>query len=254
MYFRPNRSPAEHRTAQGARATTAQKPEDGMGIFTRFHDIISSNLNAMLDKAEDPEKMIRMMIREMEETLVELKANCAATMAECMRIRRERDAAAVAVDKWQQRAELAIARGREDLAREALLEKHREQERADALGRELAGCEGLVAQAQEDLTVLEGKLASTKEKQGLLVQRRTHAVTRRQARMDVHRAGGYDAVRRFEELEQRVERMEAEADVAGVAMRAGSLESRFSELEGAGQVEEELAALKARMGGGNTGR
>ncbi|UZP66143.1 phage shock protein PspA [Desulfovibrio mangrovi] len=221
-----------------------------MGIFTRFQDIIASNVNAMLDKAENPEKMIRMMIREMEETLVELKANCAGTMAECKRIRRERDYVLEAVEKWEQRAELAIAKGREDLAREALIEKHREMDKVEALDRELAGCEALVAQAQEDLGVLESKLKATKEKQGLLVQRQAHAVVRKQARMDATRADGYDAVRRFEELEHRVERMEAEADVAGFPLRDGSLEARFGELEGSEQVERELAAMKERLGKG----
>lgn len=218
-----------------------------MGIFTRFQDIIASNVNSMLDKAENPEKLIRMMIREMEETLVELKANCAGTMAECKRIRRERDFVFDAMEKWDMRATLAMNKGREDLAREALLEKHREQERAAALERELAGCDALVAQAQSDLGILESKLKATKEKQGLLVQRQAHAVVRKQARMDATRAEGYDAVRRFEELEQRVERMEAEADVAGLPLRAGSLETRFSELEGSDQIEKELAELKARL-------
>ncbi len=218
-----------------------------MGIFTRFQDIIASNVNSMLDKAENPEKMIRMMIREMEETLVELKANCASTMAECKRLRRERDYVLDAIAKWDQRAELAMAKGREDLAREALIEKHRDSERAEALGRELAGCEALVAQAQDDLGVLESKLKATKEKQGLLVQRQNHAVVRKQARMDAVRAEGYDAVRRFEELEQRVERMEADADVAGIPARGNSLESRFAEMESSDQVEQELAALRARL-------
>lgn len=218
-----------------------------MGIFTRFHDIISSNLNAMLDKAENPEKMIRMMIREMEETLVELKANCAGTMAECKRIRRERDGAQAAVDKWEERAELAIAKGRDDLAREALIEKHNVAEQVDALNQELAGCEALVAQAQEDLGVLESKLKATKEKQGLLVQRQTHAVVRKQARMDATRAEGYDAVRRFEELEQRVERMEAEADVVGAPKRPTSLDARFAEMESSDKIEQELADLRKRM-------
>ena len=231
-----------------SKVSHVNKQEAVMGVFTRFQDIIASNVGAMLDKAENPEKMIRMMIREMEETLVELKANCAGTMAECKRIRRERDGILELVAKWEQRAELAIAKGREELAREALIEKHRETDRIEALDRELAGCEALVAQAQEDLSVLESKLKTTKEKQSLLVQRQVHAVVRKQARMDATRAEGYDAVRRFEELEQRVERMEAEADVAGLPLRKSSLDSRFSELEGSEQVERELAALKERVG------
>lgn len=215
-----------------------------MGVFTRFKDIVSSNLNAMLDRAEDPEKMVRMMIREMEETLVELKANCAGTMADCRRLQREVEHVHRAVAKWDERAELAIDKGREDLAREALAEKHTEEERAMALEREMAGCEALVAQAQEDIGTLEAKLQAAKEKQGLLVKRHVHATTRRQARMDAKRMDGYDAARRFEEIEQQVERAEAAAEVEGI--RATTLEGKFAELEVNDKVEEELAALKAR--------
>lgn len=215
-----------------------------MGVFSRFKDIVSSNLNAMLDRAEDPEKMVRLMIREMEETLVELKADCAGTMAECRKLERENATLTNAVERWAQRAELAIDKGREDLAREALLEKHREEEKQQGLQREMAGCEGLIIQAQEDIRTLEEKLTAAKEKQGLLIQRHTHATARRQARLNSKRADGYEATKRFEEIEQQVERLEAAAEVENI--RSASLENRFAQLEDTDKIEEELAVLKAR--------
>ncbi|MFV0422452.1 phage shock protein PspA [Oleidesulfovibrio sp.] len=217
-----------------------------MGIFSRFKDIVSANMSAMLDKAEDPEKLIRLMIREMEETLVELKANCAGSMAEAKRVGRELDIVEQNRNRWAQRAEMAVSRGREDLAREALHEKLREQEKVDALLRELAGIEGLVDQAREDITTLEEKLNAAREKQRLLMQRHAHARVRTQARRDMNRAVSLDAMRRFDELEQRVEFMEAEAEIE-TPVRKPDLEERFADLEGADEVERELEELRRKV-------
>lgn len=223
-----------------------------MGIFSRFKDIVSSNISAMLDKAEDPEKLVRLMIREMEETLVELKAGCASSMAEARRVRRELDGVLDQVDRWDRRAELAVTSGREDLAREALLERRRENERADALRRELDEIDALVARTQGDMDVLDEKLAAARDKQRMLVQRHVHARVRRQAREDVRRAASLEVMHRFEELERRVEHMEAEADAVRVPSgnRGGSngLDAAFADLETRDELERELAALRARVG------
>lgn len=222
-----------------------------MGIFSRFKDIVSSNISAMLDKAEDPEKLVRLMIREMEETLVELKAGCAASMAEARRVRRELDGVLDQVDRWNRRAELAVTSGREDLAREALLERRRENERADALRRELDEIDALVARTQGDMDVLDEKLAAARDKQRMLVQRHVHARVRRQAREDVRRAASLEVMHRFEELERRVEHMEAEADA--VRMPSGShggpngLDAAFADMETREELERELAALRTRV-------
>jgi phage shock protein A len=167
-------------------------------------------------------------------------------MAEATRVGRELDVVEKARERWAQRAELAVSRGREDLAREALLEKRREQERADALLREMAGCEALVAEARNDIATLEEKLASAREKQRLLMQRHAHARVRTQARRDVNRAVSLDAMRRFDELEQRVEFMEAEAEIE-VPQRKPDLEDRFAQLEGADEIERELDALRRKV-------
>ena len=152
-----------------------------MGIFTRFRDIVTSNINAILDKAEDPEKMIRLMIQEMEDTLVEIRASCAGAMAEGKKIQRLLEHIRERATLWGGRAELAVEKGRDDLAREALLEKRRYSERTLSLHEEQSGCEALIEQYQHDITQLEDKLASVREKQRLLVQRHVRANHKRRA-------------------------------------------------------------------------
>ena len=135
-----------------------------MGIFTRFTDIVSSNINSMLDKAEDPEKMIKLMIHEMEDTLIELKSSCAGVIAGRKKIERKFEAMREKAKLWSERAALAVAKGRDDLAREALMEKRRFSESTEALENELANFKDLLKQYQEDIVQLEEKLKSAKEK------------------------------------------------------------------------------------------
>jgi len=214
-----------------------------MGIFTRLSDIISSNLNAMLDKAEDPEKLIRLMIQEMEDTLVEIKASCAGVMATKKRVQRELEEARARARQWGEKAQLAVNKGREDLAREALLEKRRYRERADALEKELSQCDALVEQYQADMSQLEDKLGAAREKQRLLVQRHIHAQRRKRAQQEIRRLDTADALVRFEQFENRIERMEAEADLVNFG-RKPPLEAEFARLEGDEEIEKELQALK----------
>jgi len=214
-----------------------------MGIFTRLSDIISSNLNAMLDKAEDPEKLIRLMIQEMEDTLIEIKASCAGVMATKKRVQRELEEARARARQWGEKAQLAVNKGREDLAREALLEKRRYRERADALEKELSQCDALVEQYQADMSQLEDKLGAAREKQRLLVQRHIHAQRRKRAQQEIRRLDTADALVRFEQFENRIERMEAEADLVNFG-RKPPLEAEFARLEGDEEIEKELQALK----------
>jgi phage shock protein A len=150
-----------------------------MGIFTRFRDIVSSNINVMLDRAEDPEKLIKLMIREMEDTLVEIKASCAGVMANSKKVQRQLEEVRSRGDYWKERAELAVSKGRDDLAREALVEKRRYSDRAHAFEKELIECEGLVQGYQDDIRQLEDKLTAAREKQRILVQRHIHANRRK---------------------------------------------------------------------------
>ena len=217
-----------------------------MGIFTRFRDIVSSNINAMLDKAEDPEKLIRLMIREMEDTLIELKASCAQVMASRKKTERQLDVVRSRDAEWGQKAELAVSKGRDDLAREALVEKRRHRERADALEKELLECNALVEQYQEDIRQLEDKLRAAREKQRILVQRHIHANQKRRAQEGIRRMDGSEAVLKFEELENRIERMEAEADLVNFGRKPG-LEAEFDDLVVDEEIEKELATLKSSM-------
>jgi phage shock protein A len=214
-----------------------------MGIFSRVRDIISSNINAMLERAEDPEKLIKLMIQEMEDTLVEIKASCAGAMAASRKAQRATEQAQAHSDKWGDKAALAVQKGRDDLAREALVEKRRYRERAEALEREFAQCEGLVEQYQNDIVQLEERLAAAREKQRVLVQRHVHARRKKRAEQDIRRMDTTDAFVRFEQFENRIDRMEAEADLVN-AHRKHGLEQQFAEIETDEEIERELQALK----------
>ncbi len=219
-----------------------------MSIFTRFRDIVSANINAMLDRAEDPEKLIRLMIREMEDTLIELKAACAGVMAEAKRIQRRRDEAGHRAQFWADKAQLAAGKSRDELAREALVEKRRYRQRADALEQELSEHQGLVDQYQGDIAQLEDKLKSARDKQRVLVQRHIHAERKRRAQTDIRRIDSAEAVFRFDELESRIERMEAEADLVNFPRREG-LEEKLDTLTYDEEIERELQAIKTRPPG-----
>ncbi|MDZ4860865.1 MAG: phage shock protein PspA [Candidatus Hydrogenedentes bacterium] len=220
-----------------------------MGIFTRVRDIISSNINSMIEKAEDPEKMIKLMIREMEDTLVEVKASCAGAMATKKKIQRESDEVSKREQDWAGKAQLAVDKGREDLAREALLEKRRFRDRSDAISRELSHCDGLVEQYQQDIMQLEDKLSSAREKQRVLLQRHVAAQKRRQTQENVRRNDNVEAMARFESFEQRIERMEAEADLVNFGKKTATLEEEFAKLAGDEEIEKQLAELKAKKQG-----
>ena len=219
-----------------------------MGIFTRVRDIISANLNAMLDKAEDPEKLIRLMIKEMEDTLVEIKASCAGAMAAKNKIERDCQTVETRAGQWGEKAQLAVDKGREDLAREALMQKRGYTERSAALQKERAECGALIRQYQDDMSQLENKLGSVREKQRLLVQRHIHAQKRKRAQEDLRRLDSAEAFVRFEQFENRIERMEAEADLVNPAPNTEhQLAQEFARLEGDEEIEKELAGLKAAL-------
>ncbi|WP_027185911.1 phage shock protein PspA [Desulfovibrio inopinatus] len=232
-----------------------------MGIFSRFSDIVSSNINAMLDKAEDPEKMIRLMIQEMEDTLVELKAACAKTMAQTAKTQRGLDRATEKANLWLEKARLAVEKGREDLAREALVEKRRYEDDAEALSNEVAECQGMVESYRTDIGLLEEKLQSAKDRQRALVQRHMRARGKMRAKQEMRRASSTDTLIRFEQFENRIERLEAEAELAGEYPNRRSpangepltLEEKFSMLEHDDEIERELASLKKNMAGSPAG-
>ncbi len=219
-----------------------------MGIFTRFRDIISSNLNSMLDKAEDPEKLIKLMIREIEDTLVEIKASCAGALAGRKKVRRRLDEIKSKQNFWGQRAGLAVDKGRDDLAREALSEKRRYTQQAEALEQELAEHDVMVDRYQGDIRQLEDKLLKAREKQRVLVQRHIRARRKKRAQEEIRRVDNHETMSRFDALENRVEQMEAEADLAAPD-RKTALDEEFDKLLDDDDIEKELEALKTRRSG-----
>jgi phage shock protein A len=214
-----------------------------MGIFTRFRDIISSNINAMLDKAEDPEKLIRLMIREMEDTLVEIKTACAGVMAGGKKINRQLEALRAKAHYWEEKAELAVKKGRDDLAREALVEKRKFNRRVETLQNDLAEHDLLIEQYQDDIRQLEEKLKSARDKQRMLTQRHIHAQRKKQAQEEMRRIDSSETVMKFDELENRIERMEAEADLVNYGKKT-TLEEELERLTVDEEIETELRALK----------
>jgi len=214
-----------------------------MSIFSRFRDIINSNLNAMLEKAEDPEKLIKLMIQEMEDTLIEIKASCAGAMANKARVGRAHDEALDRSEKWAAKARLALEKGREDLAREALIEKRNLDHEAQARQRELTHFDEIITQYQADIKQLEEKLESARNKHRILVQRHIHASHRIAAQTKIRRADNSDAFTRFEQFENRIDRMEADADLVNYG-RNKDLASEIDSLATDDEIERELAALK----------
>ena len=191
-----------------------------MGIFTRFKDIVASNISSMLDKAEDPEKLIKLMIREMEDTLIEKEIF------------------------WSTKAELAVQKGKDNLARQALQEKRRYTQRAETVDEELTELATIVEQYREDIQELESKLKSAREKQRMLVQRHIRAQRKKQAHEEIRRADSAEIMHKFDELENHIERMEAEADLVNFGRKA-SLEDEFDALEADDEIEAELSKLKS---------
>lgn len=216
-----------------------------MGIFTRFRDIVSANINSMLDKAEDPEKLIKLMIHEMEDTLIELKTSCAAVIAGRRKLERKVDEINGKIDLWDKRAALAVTKGKDNLAREALIEKRRFSRAAEALDNELTEFAGLIHQYQEDIAELESKLTGAKDKQRLLIQRHKRAVGKKRAQEEIRRSTGSDTMARFDQLESRIERMEAEAELVNTAAKKPTVEEEFNELASDEEIENELAKIKA---------
>ncbi len=214
-----------------------------MGIYSRFKDIVNSNINSMLDNAEDPEKLIKLMIREMEDTLVEIKASCAGVMAAEKKIERQKTGANDKAVSWGERAKLAVDKGRDDLAKEALMEKRRFQQRAESLEKEVAEHAALILQYKDDISQLEDKLKSAREKQRILVQRHIHAKRKIKAQEDIRKIDTSDSVIKFDEFENRIERLEAEADLVNFG-RKPHLEDEFDKLVVDEEIEKELEDLK----------
>lgn len=220
-----------------------------MGIFSRLTDIVNANLNSVLDRAEDPEKMIRQMVHEMEDTLVEVRSNAARMIADRKGMERRRGRLGAAQSEWQRKAGLALTRDREDLARAALVEKGKLVEDLTMLDEELVHLDEALAKYEEDIAKLEAKLREAKAKQKVIVARQTTAASRLRVRRQVHDQRIDDALVRFEQMERRLDNVEGEVESYDLG-RGRTLREEIDELATDGAVEEELAALKSRLAKG----
>ncbi|NNM76077.1 phage shock protein PspA [Sphingomonas sp. ID1715] len=217
-----------------------------MGIFSRTRDIIAANMTDLLDRAEDPAKMIRMIILEMEETLVEVRASAARTIADQKEMRRHIAKLDKLQESWTEKAELALSKGREDLAKAALLEKRKAADMADQLKAEIEVLDDALQASEADIAKLQGKLREARARQNTIMTRLESAHNRMKLREAYSGARVEDAFSRFEVLERRVDLAEGRADAAGMG-EPKTLEDQFAELRSSDQVDEELEALKARL-------
>jgi phage shock protein A len=218
-----------------------------MGIFSRLADIVNSNLNSILDRAEDPEKIIRLIIQEMEDTLVEVRSSAVRTIAERKEIERRVAALKREQEEWQRRAELAITKGREDLAKGALTAKARVAEALKSLETQLAQIVEALDKQHEDIATLQAKLVDAKAREKAIVARHKTAASRLKVRTKLYDERIADAFARFEQVERSLDEMEGRVEAFDIG-RKKSLAEELAGIEAETAVDEELARLKARLG------
>ena len=217
-----------------------------MGIFTRFSDIVNSNINAILDKAEDPEKIVRLMIQEMEDTLVEVRSAAARSIADKKDLNRKIERLDHEREDWDDKAELAMRKGREDLAKAALVEKSRVASAVEVLKEDYAAVDEGLAKLNEDIARLEAKLEDAKVRQKALLARHKTANSRLAARKKIHDYKIDDAMLRFEAYTQRIDDVEGRVEAYDLGLPK-DLNHEFASLEAEESVKKELDALKARV-------
>jgi phage shock protein A len=220
-----------------------------MGIFSRTRDIIAANVTDLLDKAEDPAKMIRMIIMEMEETLVEVRTSAARTIADQKEMRRQIAKLEALQDNWTEKAELALSRDREDLAKAALVEKQKAGDMADQLRAEIAVLDDALRASEGDIAKLQTKLREARARQNAIMSRLETAQNRIRMREMYAGAKVDDAFSRFDVLERRAGLAEGRADAMSLGGPGKTLEEEIAELRSSEKVEAELAALKAKRSG-----
>ncbi|TWU63845.1 phage shock protein PspA [Shewanella algae] len=223
-----------------------------MGIFTRFADIINANISALLDKAEDPEKMVRLIIQEMEDTLVEVRSTSAKVLAEKKELLRRIGKVQLQVQDWQEKAELALTKDREDLAKAALVEKQKAATLAQTLEQELEVVEEHIARLKEEVGQLQEKLADAKARQKTIIMRKQTASSRLEVKKQLDSSKIDNAMLKFEQYERRIEGLEAEVESYDLGGKKSSLEEEFAALKAEDSVSAELEALKAKVKGDST--
>jgi len=219
-------------------------------MFSRINDIVQANINAMLDKAEDPEKMVRLIIQEMEDTLVEVRSASAKTLANKKEIVNQIAKYESDASDWEAKAELALSKDREDLARAALQEKKKSAEAAEALSKELAIVDEQISKLQDEIGQLQEKLADAKSRQKAIIMRQKTASSRLEVKKTLDSTKVDNAMGRFEQYERKIDDLESQVEAYDLGKK--TLQDEFAELEASDKVEDELAALKAKVKGANT--
>jgi phage shock protein A len=218
-----------------------------MGIFSRFQDIVNSNLTSILDRAEDPKKMIRLMIQEMEDTLVEVRTTSAKILADKKELQRRVKTLQLEAKNWLEKTELAINKGREDLAKAALVEKRRAQEAVQAGEEELTFIDEQIALLNNEIAQLQSKLDSARAKQKELLVREQTGRSRLEVRKRTNRETLNKAFDKFEQYEQRLEELEAEVESFDLGKGNQSLSEEIADLAVNDEIEKELAELKSKI-------
>jgi len=218
-----------------------------MGIFSRFQDIVNANLTSILDRAEDPKKMIRLMIQEMEDTLVEVRTSSAKIIADKKELQRRVKALESEAANWLQKTELAISKGREDLAKGALIEKRRAEEAVEAGNAELNFIEEQISLLSDEIGQLQSKLDAARAKQKELIVREQTGRSRLEVRKRTNRETLNNAFDKFEQYEQRLEELEAEVESYDMGKGNHSLSEEIADLAIEDEIEQELAALKSKI-------
>ena len=226
-----------------------------MGIFSRMSDIINSNINSLLDQAEDPEKMIRLIIQEMEDTLVEVRSSSARVLADRKAAARRVEQLQSEANGWEEKAKRAISKGREDLARAALQEKREIEDELESVNAELAATDEHIEQLNDEITKLQSKLNDAKAKKKALVMRSKTVESRIKVKRQVNREALDDAFSRFEHFERRMDNLESQLEVMDMGKDvAPSLAAEISALEEDEKISAELERLKAEVGAGEEKR
>lgn len=219
-----------------------------MGIFSRLSDIVNSNINAILDKAEDPEKIIRMVIQEMEDTLVEVRSSAAKTIADQKDIARRIGKLSKAQADWEKKAELAISKGRDDLAKGALIEKSKVADMQAHLEEEAKHLEEALGRNEEDVIKLEAKLREARAKKASIQSRHKSASNAVRVKRNLTDGRIQDAFDRFDKVDARLDRLEGEAEAMDLG-KGKTLAEEIGDLESNDAIDQELAELKAKANG-----
>ena len=219
-------------------------------VFSRARDIFAANMTELLDRAEDPGRMIRMIILEMEETLVELRASAARSIADMKEMRRAVSRLDEIATGWTEKAELALSKDRDDLAKAALVERQKAADMADGLRGEMEQIQDVLRSYEADIGKLQNKLREARARQNAIASRIESAVARAKAREVMHGSRTLDAFSKFEILERRADFAEGRAEALGLT-GPKSLEEEIAELKGAEKVDAELEAMKAAIAARN---